>query len=76
MKNIKQPTPLAFETVAFELETITANFEALLTAMDNKSEFVFDPLMFNVPVNALVRVSKTLSELVDKSYTGKADDTE
>lgn len=76
LEEVKKPTPLAFETVAFELETITANFEALLTAMNNKSEFVFDPLMFNVPVNALVRVSKTLSELVDKSYTGKADDTE
>lgn len=76
MKDIKKPTPLAFETVAFELETITANFEALLTAMNNKAEFVFDPLVFNLPVNALVKVSKALSELVDKSYTGKADETE
>lgn len=76
MKEIKKPTPLEFETVAFELETITANFEALLTAMNNESEFVFDPLMFNVPINALARVNKALSELVNKSYTEKADDTE
>lgn len=76
MKEIKKPTLTQFETVSFELETITANFEALLTAMNNKSEFVFDPLIFNLPVNALAKVSKALSELVDKSYTVKADETE
>lgn len=55
---VKNTAPQELDTCAIELEMVTATFETLLTAMNNKDEYVFDPLAFNVPVNALVQTSK------------------
>lgn len=65
---VRNSAPQKLDVAAIELEMVTATFEALLTAMNNKDEYVFDPLAFNIPVNALVKTSKEISALVEKLF--------